>query len=144
MPPATPATIRRSVRRTSRRPALGPAPGPGGGPPAGAGGGGSVWVAVAPAPGGSGSVGAAAPGDGGRGSVGVDGGEVGAWSPGAAWGGRSDMLDSSEGLADLASAAWTGARPAASGDDPRRSPIRADVVQGPPPWPWSPAHATMA
>src|SRR5215218_10123406 len=114
MPPATPATIRWSVRRTSRRPALGPTPGPAG--PAGPGGGaltgaggGNAWVAVA---------------DGGRGSVGVDDGGVGAWSPGGAWGGRSDMVDSSERLVDLAPAAWTGARPAAIGDDPGRSPIR--------------------
>src|SRR5829696_6847754 len=127
MPAATPAMIRRSVRRTSRRPALGPEPTPG---PAGAGGGGRVWVA--------------APGDGGRGSVGVDPGGVGAWSPGGAWGGRSDMVDSSERLVDLVPAAWTGGRPAAIGDDPRRSPIRGGAAQGRPPWPRSPAHATMA
>src|SRR5215211_7246034 len=121
MPPATPAMIRRSVRRTSRRPALGPG--------ATGAGGGNAWVAVAA---------------GGRGSVGVGPGGVGAWSPGGAWGGRSDMVDSSERLGDLAPAAWTGARPAAIGDDPRGSPIPTDAAQGPPPWPWPPPHATMA
>src|SRR5919107_4132638 len=121
MPPATPAMIRWSVRRTSRRPGLGPG--------ATGAGGGNAWVAVA---------------DGDRGSVGVDPGGVGAWSPGGAWGGRSDMVDSSERLVDLAPAAWTGARPAAIGDDPRRSPIRGGAAQGRPPWPRSPAHATMA
>src|SRR5215217_1093324 len=67
-----------------------------------------------------------------------------AGSPGGAWGGRSDMVDSSDGLRDLAPAAWTGARPAAIGDDPRRSPIRGGAAQGRHPWPQFPAHATMA
>ena len=78
----------------------------------------------------------------GRGSIGGGGG-WGAWSPGGASGGRSDMVAAPREVV-ASGAACSPAGVAAIGDHPRRSPTRGAVAQGRPPWPGGPARATMA